>query len=87
MPSAFDLLEERVAAAVDLIGRLRLQIRSLETALATAHAIPPPDQPVPPASLSSDPALGAEVERLRAERTVIRESIRGLLREIDRVAW
>lgn len=88
MPSAVDTLAERVVEAVDLIASLRTKVASLERELATARAgavpppLPPPTRPAPP-----DTALVAELERLRDERVVVRESIRGLLREIDRVSW
>lgn len=85
MPSAVDILGERVVAAADLIADLRARVRSLEQELTTMSAKPSPF-PVPPSSLP-DPSLVEELERLRAERVVVRESIRGLLREIDRVSW
>jgi hypothetical protein len=87
MSSAVDILAERVGEAADLIVSLRTRVQSLERELMTTQAkvLPPPDQPrpLPP----SDPSLVEELERLRAERNVVRESIRGLLREIDRVSW
>jgi FtsZ-binding cell division protein ZapB len=86
MASAVDILEERVGAATELIANLRIKVQSLERELTAslARALPQPSQPLPP---SPDPALVEELERLRAERAVVRESIRGLLREIDRVSW
>lgn len=87
MSSVVDILSERVVGAVELIGSLRTRIQSLERDLMTIRAKQPLDhssQPPPPAA---DPALVEELERLRAERVVVRESIRGLLREIDRVSW
>jgi FtsZ-binding cell division protein ZapB len=86
MSSAVDLLEARVVAAVDLIDRLRTTIRSLERELSTMRESTTPCPDPSPAS-PGDPALVAEIERLRAERVAVREGIRGLLREIDRVAW
>ncbi len=86
MSSAVDILGERVAAAADLIVGLRAKVRSLERDLETIRLEQPapsrPTSPHPP-----DPALVEELERLRAERALVRESIRGLLREIDRVSW
>ena len=86
MPSAVDILGERVAAAADLIVSLRTRVQSLERELGRIHDkdLSPPPQPPQP---SADPSLVEELERLRAERVAVRESIRGLLREIDRVAW
>ena len=86
MSSAVDILEERVAAAADLIVSLRAKVQSLERQLLMTHAeaLTPPAS-VPPSS--SDPSLVEELTRLRAERVVVRESIRRLLREIDRVSW
>jgi hypothetical protein len=86
MPSAIDILEKNVVAAASLVASLRvtverltseLQNRSPETAISAAQAPPP----VP------DPSLVEELARLRAERVVIREGIRRLLREIDKVSW
>lgn len=86
MSSAVDILGERVVAAAELIVSLRSKVRSLERELMTTHAkaLYPSSQPPTP---SPDPSLGEELERLRAERVVVRENIRGLLREIDRVSW
>jgi FtsZ-binding cell division protein ZapB len=86
MPSAVDILEERVAAAVDLIASLRLKVESLEHELTMACATAP-STPAAPSPSSPDPALVEELERLRAERSAVRERVRGLLREIDRVSW
>jgi hypothetical protein len=92
MPSTVDILEERVAAAAELIVSLRAKVRSLERELTTARArdIPAspeaaPLQAAPPAP--PDTALVEEIERLRAERAAARESVRELIREIDRVSW
>jgi FtsZ-binding cell division protein ZapB len=86
MSSTVDILEERVVAAADLIARLRIKVTSLERELTTTRAdARSPAPQTPPAS--PDPALVEELERLRAERVVVRDSIRGLLREIDRVSW
>lgn len=86
MPSAVEILAERVGEAVDLIDSLRTRVKALERELLATRSreIPPPSErpPSPP-----DPSLVEELERLRAERVVVRESIRGLLREIDRVSW
>jgi hypothetical protein len=86
MSSAVEILEERVVAAVVLIGTLRSKVQSLERELMTAH-VEAPSLPSRPALPSVDPSLAAELARLRAEREVVRDSIRGLLREIDRVSW
>lgn len=82
MASSVDILERQVAAAVDLIATLRAKVASLEREIQTMdHGSAAAEFPAP------DPSLVAEVERLRSERIVVRESIRGLLREIDRVSW
>ena len=86
MSSAVDILAKRVAEAADLIISLRTRVQSLERELMTtkAKALSPPVQnPLSP----SDPSLVEELRRLHTERVVVRESIRGLLREIDRVSW
>ena len=86
MSSAVDILAERVGEAADLIVSLRMKVRSLERELtktqAEAHSASSRPAPAPP-----DPSLVGELERLRAERALVRDSIRGLLREIDRVSW
>jgi hypothetical protein len=86
MSSAVDILGERVVAAADLIASLRIKVLTLEQELASTHTTigPPPSQSQ---TSSPDPSLVEELERLRAERVIARESIRGLLREIDRVSW
>ena len=86
MSSTVDILAERAAEAAGLIVSLRDKVQSLERELMTTHAkaLSPPAQPPPS---PTDPSLVEELERLRAERAVVRESIRGLLREIDRVSW
>jgi len=86
MSSVVDILAERVVAAAELIVSLRSRVRSLEREIMTTHAkaLSPASQPPTP---YADPSLVEELERLRAERVVVRESIRGLLREIDRVSW
>jgi uncharacterized protein involved in exopolysaccharide biosynthesis len=73
--STVDILAERVAAAVDLIERLRSRVHSLEQEVAALRG----------RSRSADNGDG-ELARLRAERVVIRERVRGLLREIDKIA-
>jgi len=92
MPSAVDILEERVAAAAGLIVSLRAKVKSLERELTTTRAreLPAPPEAAPPRTappVPHDTALVEEIERLRAERAVARESVRELLREIDRVSW
>ena len=82
MGGALDLLERRVAAATDLIAGLRSKVARLEHELASA--VPCPDATPSP---SPDPAPLAELERLRAERAMVRERIRGLLTEFDKVTW
>jgi len=86
MPHAVDILEERVAQAAELIAGLRSRIKIIEGELVTARATAHPANPQPPPAAPA-PSLSEEVERLRAERAVVLERIRGLLREIDRVSW
>jgi len=86
MQSAVDILTERVGEAADLIVNLRTRVRDLERELLAIRVqqTSPPSKTHPP---PSDPALVEEIERLNAERVVVRERIRELLREIDRVSW
>lgn len=86
MPTVVDILEQRVVAAAELIGELRAKAVRLEWDLARSLERAP-EQPgqTPPAPPSA--ALVEELERLRAERAVIRESVRALIAEIDRVPW
>lgn len=86
MPSAVDILAERVGEAADLIVSLRMKVQSLERELTKTHA-KAHSFSSRPAPASPDPSLVEELERLRAERVQVRDSIRGLLREIDRVSW
>jgi hypothetical protein len=86
MPSAVDILGERVAAAAELIVSLRTKVNSLERELTKTRATPLATA-TQHATALPDAALVEELERLRAERAVVRESIRGLLQEIDRVSW
>jgi hypothetical protein len=89
MPETIDVLEQRVASAVALIASLRRTAARLEAELATttkacAAAREAPKELGPPAA---DPAVLAELERLRAERLAVRERIRGLIADIDRIPW
>lgn len=89
MPSVVEILAERVGEAADLIVSLRSRVQSLERDLLASRSrdlfvpVPPPKDHSP----SSDTLLVDELQRLRTERAVVRESIRGLIREIDRVSW
>lgn len=79
MADVLDTLERRVSAAAELIAGLRDRVEHLEAGLAA---------PRPPAAPpNADAAAAAELERLRAERIVVRERIRVLLAEIDKVTW
>lgn len=84
MSSVIDTLEKSVCAATALISQLRNRVARLEQDLATSntHLRSTAAQPPPAPAGSAD---AGELERLRAERSVIRERIRELLREIDRV--
>lgn len=86
MRSTIDILEERAVAVAAIVAGLRAKVASLEAALAASPAsgCVESTQPVPP---SRDPALDRELEQLRAERVVIRDTVRRLLGEIDRVSW
>ena len=86
MEEIVDILEQRVAAAVALIASLRDRVAALEaevTRAGQAAATRAAERPGPVA----DPALAEELERLRAERAAVRDRVRSLIREIDRVAW
>jgi hypothetical protein len=84
MPDALGVLELRVAAAVDLIASLRERVsrleREIESSLA-AGAAAPREAPAP-----SDTTVLEELARLRAERGLLRERIRELITEFDRVS-
>lgn len=86
MQGVVETLEQRVADAVRLIASLREQTATLARELAEARDVLH-RQDVAPAQPCLDPALAEELERLRAERVLVRERVRGLLREIDRVTW
>ena len=91
MSAALDQLEKRVNAVADLVLHLRQEVARLELEIAE-HSQPAPAAPTPPPPLAQTPlppdntAL-EELSRLRAERTLVRERIRGLIREIDQVSW
>ena len=87
MSSAVDILAMRVGEAAELIVSLRNKVQSLERELMASHAKALSAPAQPPSIPPSDPLLVEELKRLRTERDVVRESIRGLLREIDRVSW
>jgi hypothetical protein len=88
MTEAMDRLEERVNAVGDLVRHLRSEVARLERALAECPPVSPPASPVPsPPVAPVDDRLLEELSRLRDERAVVRERIRGLIREIDQVAW
>ena len=86
MSKVVEILGERVAAAADLIVDLRSMVQTLERELTTTRTKGEAPRAQQPPS-TPDASLVEELERLRAERVVVRESIRGLLREIDRVSW
>jgi hypothetical protein len=88
MTEAMDRLEERVNAVGDLVRHLRSEVTRLERALAECPPVSPLASPVPsPPVAPVDDRLLEELSRLRDERAVVRERIRGLIREIDQVAW
>jgi len=82
MPSALGLLEQRIAAAADLIAGLRDRVARLEHELESLSAGPAAG----PAAPQCDPSLLEELARLRAERSMVRDRIRGLMKEIDRLS-
>lgn len=85
MPDALDILEQRVAAAADLIAGLREKVSRLELEIQADRPDLQPDAAVLPPQPPGDQALLEELQRLRGERLVVRDRIRGLLKEIDRV--
>jgi chromosome segregation ATPase len=83
---AIDALEKNVVAAAGLIASLRETVERLSQELERNESergslVLQATQPMP------DPSLVDELERLRTERVAIRESIRRLIKEIDRVSW
>jgi len=81
-------LEERVTAVADLVRHLRREVARLERELAECPPPPaPPAQPLLSPPAPSDERLLQEIARFREERAVVRERIRGLIREIDQVSW
>jgi plasmid stabilization system protein ParE len=84
--SSLDTLEKNVAAAAALIASLRETVERLSQELERNESergslVLQATQPMP------DPSLVDELERLRAERVAIRENIRRLIKEFDRVSW
>jgi hypothetical protein len=86
MLGAIGTLEKRVVAAADLIASLRGTVERLTRELERSGSDPQTRAVQAPPPLP-DPSLVEELERLRAERVMIRDSIRRLLREIDQVSW
>jgi hypothetical protein len=91
MSAALDQLEKRVNAVADLVLHLRQEVARLELEIAE-HSQPVPPAPTPPPPLAQtlpppDNTALEELARLRAERALVRERIRGLIREIDQVSW
>lgn len=85
MISPIDILEERVSSAANLIASLRANVALLEKDLASCRSLMAADAPRSSApDANSD--LVSVIEELRAERVLVRERIRALIREIDRVA-
>ena len=83
MKDLLEDLEGRVRAAVDMIARLRAEVARLESELA-AQPLVETAEPVAGGECAS---LAEEVARLQAERAVVRDRIRDLIREIDAVSW
>ena len=86
MPSTIDILEKNVVAAADLIANLRESVERLTRELEKVRSEAAVRAAQAPSAIP-DPALAGEIERLRAERVVIRDDIRRLIKEIDRVSW
>ena len=86
MQAAVERLESRVASAVELVASLRARVAALELQLAAPAPAAPEVQDQTGVG-GQDPAFVEELERLRAERVVIRDGIRGLIAQIDQVAW
>jgi FtsZ-binding cell division protein ZapB len=89
MSAVLDQLEERVNAVADLVRNLRREVSRLEHELADRPLLQPtiPQPSPPPPASPADAALLEEITRLRDERALVRERVRGLIREIDQVAW
>jgi FtsZ-binding cell division protein ZapB len=89
MNHLLEALEERVAAASALIGRLRSEVARLEAETASPTPLVPEEADAADAADAAEAvrALREEVARLQAERAVVRDRIRGLIKEIDAVTW
>lgn len=86
MSSVIDILEAKALALVVVVADLRDNIARIEKELdANRNDVRPEASQT--ALWSTEPALSQELERLRAERVVIRDTVRRLLKEIDRVSW
>ena len=91
MSAVLDQLEQRVNAVADLVRSLRREVTRLEHELADRPALQAaahqPQPPSPAAPAAAEAALIEEISRLRDQRALLRERVRGLIREIDQVAW
>lgn len=86
MTNQLQRLEERVAAAAALIAHLRSEVARLEARTTEAPSPPHPSSETEPAADALRP-LREELSRLHAERIVVRDRVRALIREIDAVTW
>jgi FtsZ-binding cell division protein ZapB len=84
MLDLLDTLAQRVGSAVELIQRLRDRVAALERDLEVANRAPQACTAPQSEELSS---LREEIERLQGERHKVRERIRALIREFDKVSW
>lgn len=85
MEDGLQLLEGRIASAVERIRDLRERLRQLED--ARAATVSPAPSPAPAGTAETHAGLEQECSRLLAERAVVRERIRELISELDRVSW
>ena len=84
--AALKTLGEKVAAARDLIARLRARNQSLATEIkALKRALDRDDEPLSEGAAPAAPAgtSDAELELLRREREDVRERIGRVLRQLD----
>jgi len=85
MSDTLDILQQRIGAAVGLIEKLRGRVAQLERELEVVQTTPtaPAVSQASQAEETCDPP--GELERLRRERREVRERIRALIKEFDKV--
>ena len=85
MSDTLDILQQRIGAAVGLIEKLRGRVAQLERELEVVQTTPTAPAVSQTSQAEETCAPPGELERLRRERREVRERIRALIKEFDKV--